>query len=152
QNGDPPYAVPNVEVVVHWLKDSPLRPSNIRAPGKIANTFGVETFVDDLAAAAGKDPVAFRLGGMTDPRGIEVIKRTAQMMAWKERPSPQASGGSGKAEGRGFAYVHYKHNETYVAMGMDVEVDRGSGAVRVKRVVCAHDCGQIINPDAVRAQ
>lgn len=154
QNGDPPYAVPNVEVLVHWIKDSPLRPSNIRAPGKIANTFGVETFVDDLASAARKDPIAFRLEGLSNPRGVEVIKRAAQLMDWKERPSPRSAGnGQGNVQaGRGFAYVHYKHNETYVAMGMDVEVDRGSGAVRVKRVVCAHDCGQVINPDAVRAQ
>jgi CO/xanthine dehydrogenase Mo-binding subunit len=50
------------------------------------------------------------------------------------------------------AFIHYKHNETYVAMGMEVEVDRSSGEIRVKRVACAHDCGLMINPDAVRAQ
>ena len=54
--------------------------------------------------------------------------------------------------GRGIAYVHYKHSETYVAMGMEVAVERASGRIRVERVACAHDCGQIINPDGVRAQ
>jgi CO/xanthine dehydrogenase Mo-binding subunit len=54
--------------------------------------------------------------------------------------------------GRGVAYVHYKHNETYVAMGMEVAVERASGRINVERVACAHDCGQIINPDGVRAQ
>ena len=147
QNADPPYAADNVEVLVHWLKDAPLRPSNIRAPGKIANSFAVESFVDELALAAGKDPLEFRLRGLTNPRGIEALKRVAAMMDWQPRPRPARDG-----RGRGIAYVHYKHNETFIAMGMDVEVDRRTGAVRVKRVACAHDCGQVINPDAVKLQ
>lgn len=148
QNAGPPYAVPNVEVLVHWLKDSPLRPSNIRAPGKIANSFAVESFFDDLASAAGKDPLQFRLDGLTDPRGIEVLKRTAALIGWDPRPSPKSGGGLG----RGISYVHYKFSETYVAIAMEVEVDRESGAIRVQRIACAHDCGLVINPDAVRAQ
>src|SRR5262249_59700377 len=56
QNGDPPYASANVKVVVHWLKETPLRLSNLRAPGKIANVFAVESFTDELAAAAGVEP------------------------------------------------------------------------------------------------
>jgi CO/xanthine dehydrogenase Mo-binding subunit len=147
QNGDPPYAAPNVEVLVHWLKDAPLRPSNIRAPGKVANSFAVESITDELASLAGVDPVAFRVQGISDPRGLEVIRRTAALMGWKPRNAPARNG-----SGRGFAYVHYKHNETYVGMGMDVTVDRASGAIRVQRVVCAHDCGQVINPDGTRAQ
>ena len=147
QNADPPYAADNVEVLVHWLKDAPLRPSNIRAPGKIANSFAVESFVDELALAAGKDPLEFRLQGLSNPRGIEVLKRLAAMMDWQPRPRPARDG-----RGRGVAYVHYKHNETLIAMGMDVEVDRATGRVKVKRVTCAHDCGQVINPDAVKLQ
>jgi nicotinate dehydrogenase subunit B len=54
--------------------------------------------------------------------------------------------------GRGIAYVHYKQAETYVAMGVDAEVEQATGAVRVLKVACAHDCGLMINPDAVRAQ
>ncbi len=147
QNGDPPYAVANVEVTVHWLKDAPLRPSNIRAPGKIANSFAVESFYDELATRAGRDAVAMRLEGLTDPRGIEVIKRSAALIDWDSRPKQPGSG-----RGIGFSYVHYKHNETYVGMAMDVEVDAKTGAIRVHRIACAHDCGLVINPDTVRQQ
>ncbi len=147
QNGNPPYSVANQDVRVHWLKDSPLRPSNLRAPGKIANAFAVESFTDELAAAARRDAVEFRLAGLTDPRGIEVVKRAAALIGWRSRPSPGPGG-----PGRGFAYVHYKNNETYVAMAMEAEVDRASGAIRVRRVACAHDCGLVVNPDALRMQ
>jgi CO/xanthine dehydrogenase Mo-binding subunit len=151
QNGNPPYAVPHQEVQVHWLKTAPLRPSNLRAPGKIANSFAVESFTDELAAAARRDPVEFRLQALSDPRGIEVIRRAAATFGWQPRPSPSAAN-EPRMTGRGFAYVHYKHNETYVAMALETEVDRSSGAIRVRRVACAHDCGLIINPDALRAQ
>jgi CO/xanthine dehydrogenase Mo-binding subunit len=147
QNGNPPYAVANQEVVVHWLKDSPLRPSNLRAPGKIANGFAVESFTDELAAAARRDALEFRLAGLSDPRGIEVLKRAAALIDWQPRPSPGPGG-----TGRGIAYLHYKNNETYVAMAMKVDVNKTSGTIRVRRVGCAHDCGLVINPDALKAQ
>jgi CO/xanthine dehydrogenase Mo-binding subunit len=174
QNGGPPYAADHVNVAVHWLKDPILRPSNIRAPGKVANSFAVESFFDELAAAGGFDPVDLRLRWLKDPRGIEVIKRVAARMNWQTRPSPgpdagaagagiagavgdagakRAGGAAGAvARGRGFSYVHYKHNETYVAMAVELEIERASGRVNVERIVCAHDCGMIVNPDGVRAQ
>jgi CO/xanthine dehydrogenase Mo-binding subunit len=152
QNGDPPYAAPNLNVLVHWIKDAPLRPSNLRAPGKIANCFAVESFYDELAAAVGRDPVEARLQSLSDPRGIEVIKRTAALMKWEPRPSPGRDTQAAVARGRGMAYIHYKHNETYLAMGMDVAVERATGKIMVERVVCAHDCGLIVNPDGVRSQ
>jgi CO/xanthine dehydrogenase Mo-binding subunit len=147
QNGNPPYAVANQEVEVHWLKDSPLRPSNIRAPGKVGNGFAVESFTDELAAAATRDPLQFRLAALSDPRGIEVLERAARLINWQTRPSPASRG-----VGRGIAYLHYKNNETYVATAIEADVDRGSGAIRVRRVACAHDCGLIINPEALRQQ
>jgi len=150
QNGDPPYAAANVDVTVNWLKDAPLRPSNLRAPGKVANVFAVESFTDELASAAGVDPLEFRLRKLDDPRGIEVLRRTAALFGWTPRASGAARAFTGR--GSGLAYSHYKHNETYVAMAMEVEVDRASGAIRVLRVVCAHDCGLVINPDGVKAQ
>ena len=152
QNADPPYAADNVEVLVHWLKDTPLRPAPIRSPGKPANCFAVESFTDELAAAAGLDPVEVRLRGLEDKRGIEVIKRTVALMNWQRRPSPGGDRNAPVAHGRGFAYVHYKHNESYVAMGMEVAVERASGRIKVERVACAFDCGQIINPDGARGQ
>jgi CO/xanthine dehydrogenase Mo-binding subunit len=152
QNGDPPYSAESIQVIAHWLKDAPLRPAPIRSPGKPANCFAVESFVDELAAAAGVDPVEFRLRGLKDPRAIEVIKRTAAMMKWQPQAYQLASTSNAIARGRGFAYIHYKHSESYVGMGMEVAVERATGRIAVERVACAHDCGQIINPDGVRAQ
>jgi CO/xanthine dehydrogenase Mo-binding subunit len=152
QNADPSYAAENVQVLVHWLRDAPLRPAPIRSPGKPANCFAVESFVDELAAAAKLDPIEFRLRGLADTRGIEVIRRTAALMNWQSRHSPSRDRDAANTRGRGIAYIHYKHSETYVAMGMEVAVERASGRIRVERVACAHDCGQIINPDGVRAQ
>src|SRR6185437_7125982 len=153
QNADPSYAVPNVEVVVHWLAGTPLRPSNIRAPGKIANTFAVESFIDEMARAANADPLEFRLAGLTDPRGAEVLKRAAAMLGWPARKRAESGDPRpSRATGYGLAYVHYKHRETYVALGMVTTVDRDSGEIRVQRMVCAHDCGLIVNPDALANQ
>lgn len=151
QNADTPYTAP-ATVTVHWLKESPLRLSNLRAPGKIANSLAVEGFVDEMAAAIGMDPLRMRLSYLTNPRGMEVLKKAAAMLDWQSRPSPAPASDGNIARGRGIAYVHYKHNETFVAMGMEVNVERGSGRVRVTRVTCAHDCGQMINPDGVKAQ
>jgi nicotinate dehydrogenase subunit B len=153
QNGDPPYAAPNVKVVVHWLKETPLRLSNLRAPGKIANVFAVESFTDELAAAAGIDPVEFRLRGITDARAIDVIKRATEMIGWESRPSPNSRPQSGNVRvGRGMAYMRYKQMENYVAMAMEVAVDRSSGKINVRRITCAHDCGLVVNPDGLRNQ
>jgi nicotinate dehydrogenase subunit B len=147
QNADPPYAVSNLRVVTHWVKQSPLRLSNLRAPGKIGNAFAVESFTDELAFAAGIDSIAFRLRGLTDPRAAAVIERAAQMIGWQPRPSP-----GNQPTGRGMAYVRYKQAENYVATAMEVAVDRASGRIDIRRVVCAHDCGLIVNPDALRNQ
>jgi CO/xanthine dehydrogenase Mo-binding subunit len=153
QNGDPPYAAANVQVLVHWLKETPLRLSNLRAPGKIANVFAVESFTDELAAVAGADPVAFRLHGLTDPRAIDVLKRATEMLGWQARPSPNPQPvQDNMLTGRGVAYTRYKHSENYVAMAMDVAVDPASGRIGVRRVTCAHDCGLVVNPDGLRNQ
>src|ERR1700681_4571217 len=149
-NADPPYAIPNTRIVVHYLADSALRISNLRAPGKIANVFAAESFADEMAAAAGADAVEFRLRGLSDVRAIEVIERAADMIGWQARPSPnpQAARGSLLA-GRGIAYMRYKQAENYVALAMEVAVDRASGKIEVRRITCAHDCGLIVNPDGL---
>jgi CO/xanthine dehydrogenase Mo-binding subunit len=153
QNGDPPYASGSVRVVAHLLKDTPLRLSNLRAPGKIANVFAVESFTDELAHAAGLDALAFRLKGLTDPRAVAVLRRATDMIGWKPRPSPNPVAAEGKVRtGRGLAYVRYKQAENYVAIAMEVAVDTGSGKIGVLRVTCAHDCGLIMNPDGLTNQ
>jgi nicotinate dehydrogenase subunit B len=153
QNIDPAYALPNVNAVVHWIGDAPLRTSAFRAPGKVANTFAVESFVDEIAALARVDPVEFRLRRLRNARGAEVLRRAAARMGWQPRPSPRpADPGAAVLSGRGIAFVHYKHEETMVATGMEVSVERASGRIRVTRVVCAQDCGLMVNPDCVRSQ
>ncbi len=152
-NADPPYSIPAHRTLIRWLDDTPWRPSNLRAPGKIANVFAVESFTDELAAAAGIDPLQFRLARMKHPRGAEVLRRAGAAMDWQSRPSPQQPDSTAKTlRGRGIAYVHYKQAENFVAMAMQVAVDRSTGGIRVERVICAHDCGLMINPDTVRAQ
>lgn len=152
QNADPLYLTSNVKVSAHWLADAPLRPSNIRAPGKVANCFAVESFVDQLAAAAAMDPLEFRLRDMTNPRAVEVLRRCAALIGWIPRAAPGATRTGTKARGRGIAYIHYKHSETHVAVAVEVEVDLASGTVRALLMACAQDCGLMINPDAVRNQ
>jgi CO/xanthine dehydrogenase Mo-binding subunit len=153
QNGDPPYAAANVKVVAHLVKDTPLRPSNLRAPGKIANVFAVESFTDELASAAGIDPLEFRVRGLTDPRALEALKRVAEMIDWQARPSPNPHAlQGGLLVGRGMSYMRYKQAENYVAMAMEIAVNRATGQIRVHRVACAHDCGLIVNPDALKNQ
>jgi len=153
QNGDPPYAVENVRVVAHLIKDTPLQLSNLRAPGKIANVFAVEGFTDELAAAAGVDPVEFRLKRLSDPRAIDAITRTASAFRWDARTSPNPRARQGNVlVGRGIAYMRYKQMENYVAMAMEVAVNPSTGHIQVRRVTCAHDCGLIVNPDGLRNQ
>jgi nicotinate dehydrogenase subunit B len=149
QNSAPPYAFTNAHATCHRLETTPLRPSWIRTPGRMQNTFANEAFMDELAAAAGADPIEFRLRHMNDQRGIAVLKAAAARARWAPRPSPnKARSGAG----RGVSYVKYENVRTYVAAVAEVEADRASGAIRVKRVVVAHDCGLIINPDGVKAQ
>jgi nicotinate dehydrogenase subunit B len=122
-NADPPYAIANMRAEIRWLESTPLRPSNLRAPGKIGNVFGVESFFDELASAAGVDPLAYRLRHLRDPRGQEVLQRAGALMGWKPRIEAPDRNGQ-RLKGRGIAYVHYKQAENYVAMGVEVEVDR----------------------------
>jgi CO/xanthine dehydrogenase Mo-binding subunit len=153
ENGDPSYAVDHVRVVAHWLRDTPLNPSNLRAPGKPANVFAVESFTDEIAAATRVDPLAFRRQRLTDPRALEVLSRGATVFGWHARPSPNPAAQPGPIMvGRGMAYTRYKQAENYVAMFMEVAVDRSTGAIAVTRVVCGHDCGLVVNPDALRHQ
>ena len=152
-NAYPPYTVPNLTGTVHWLKSTPLRASNLRAPGKLGNCYGVECFMDELAAAAKRDPLEFRLAHMKDEVGISILKKVAARMDWKLRPSPNPAGGNGNiALGRGLGFVHYKHTDNRVGLGIDVTVDRTTGKVRVTRAVCVYEAGLMINPDAVRNQ
>jgi CO/xanthine dehydrogenase Mo-binding subunit len=153
QNLDPPYATPHLRVTSRLLSNTPIRLSNLRAPLKIGNVFAVESFTDELAAAARMDAIAFRRQGLADPRALAVIDRAAAMIGWQPRPSPAPRARQGAARaGRGIAYMRYKQAENYVAIAMEASVDAASGRITVLRIACAHDCGLIMNPDGLRNQ
>lgn len=136
--------------VVPWPQEtSPLRTSNLRAPSQPATTFGSESFVDEVASAVGADPVDFRLRYLREPRDVAVIRAAAQKAGWVTRPSPRRDAPrSGLTTGRGIAYA--PRNNTLLATVAEVEVNQATGDVHVTRLVIAHDCGLIINPDGLR--
>jgi nicotinate dehydrogenase subunit B len=144
RNAPTNYTFSNQRVMAHWLKDMPLRASAMRSLGGAANTFANESFMDELAAAAKADPLEFRLRHLQDRRAHQVLKTATQHAGWGTPLPP--------GEGRGLAFVQYENDVAYVATVAHVRVDRESGEVRVKRVVVAHDCGLIINPDGLKNQ
>jgi CO/xanthine dehydrogenase Mo-binding subunit len=152
ENGEPPYTADHVRVLAHWLRDTPLNTSNLRAPGKPANVFAVEGLMDEIAAALGVDALEFRTSRLQDPRALEVLTRAAKAFGWTPRPSPnRASRGEWRA-GRGVAYLRYKMAENYVATFVEAAVHPATGRIDVKRIVCAHDCGLVVNPEALKNQ
>jgi CO/xanthine dehydrogenase Mo-binding subunit len=115
------------------------------------NTFANESFIDELAAAAEVDPVEYRLRHLADPRERAVLMAAAERAGWQSRSSPH-SHETAVAEGRGAAFARYENDQAIVACVAEVQVERSTGVVRVKRIVVAHDCGLIINPDGVKNQ
>lgn len=147
-----PYAFPNISTVAHRLADTPLRPGWIRTPGRMQNTFANESFMDEIAATAGLDPLQFRIDSLTDPRGITLLKRLVEVAKWEGRPSGHKAQQGDVVTGRGVSYVKYELVRTYVGVVADITLNRKTGDVRVTRVTVVQDCGQIINPDGVRNQ
>ena len=142
RNAIPLYRFANSRVVHHFVPEMPLRVSALRALGAYMNMFSIESFMDELAAAARADPVEFRLRHLQDPRAQAVVRTAAERFgwqAWKKQPG----------RGRGFAFARYKNLAAYTAVACEVEVDRDSGRVRVGRVVAADDSGEIVNPDGI---
>jgi nicotinate dehydrogenase subunit B len=150
----PPYTFGNIHAMAHVIPAlyetaSPLRTTHLRDPEGPATSFAVESFMDEIAAAAGIDPLDFRLKYLDESRAKAVLTAAAQKAGWDRRPWPKKISASVEiVTGRGIALS--TRNGTYVGTVAEVEVNRRTGAVRVKRFVCAHDCGLIINPDALR--
>ena len=157
------YAIPNRRATTQVVSlpaiyETPLRTGNLRDPNGPQVTFASESFIDELAAASGVDPVEFRLrmltGGTDDDSGfkrarsIAVIRAAAEAYGWEARPSPKPRSAGTILTGRGMAYAF--RSETVVAEIAEVEVNRETGHVWVKRLVCAHDCGLVINPEGLR--
>jgi len=144
------YTFENADVTFHGEGRVGLMTSWLRSPAQFETTFAMESFIDELAAAAHRDPLEFRLAHLKDPRAIAVLKAAAQAYSWERRPARGKPGSGGAAHGRGIAWVN--RDDTRVATIADVTVDRNTGRIRVGRVVVAHDCGLVINPDGLRNQ
>jgi nicotinate dehydrogenase subunit B len=140
------YDFPRQRTTHHLIMDNPVRTSALRTLGAYANVFAIESFMDELAAAAAMDPVAFRLAHIKDERERAVIEAVAKAAAWKTGEK-----GDGR-RGRGIGYARYKTVATFTAVIAEVEVNRTTGVVKVPRIWAAADAGQIINPDGLTNQ
>ncbi len=153
------YGIPNLSLAGHVVAlpmvwETPLRTGNLRDPDGPQVTFAFEGFIDELAAAARRDPAEFRLelveastedNAFRRNRSLAVLRAAVEAYGgWESRPAPRQQTAGPIQSGRGLAYT-YRSN-TVVALIADVEVNRDTGHVWVKRLVCAHDCGLTINP------
>ncbi|MBA2964433.1 MULTISPECIES: xanthine dehydrogenase family protein molybdopterin-binding subunit [Ramlibacter] len=156
RNAVPLYAFGRHKVVNHLLLDQPIRTSALRTLGAYANVFAAESFLDELAGAAGADPVQFRLAHLEDPRARAVIERVAAMSNWRPTPAPDTrekrAVAPGQRRGRGIAFAKYKNLAVYCAVVAEVVVDTASGAVRVTDAWSVADAGMVVNPDGFRNQ
>jgi len=142
RNSVPLYDFPARHVVNHRVLAMPLRVSALRSLGAHANVFAIESFVDEIAAASGEDPVAWRLRHLSDPRARAVIERAAAESRWSEWKSREGAG-------RGIGFARYKNAGAYCAVVAEIEVEE---KIRVRRLVAAVDVGLVVNPDGVANQ
>ncbi|HEY2863921.1 MAG TPA: molybdopterin cofactor-binding domain-containing protein [Casimicrobiaceae bacterium] len=145
RNAIPLYRLPNARVVHRFVPAMPVRVSALRSLGAYMNIFSIESFVDELALAAGADPVEFRLRHLDDARARDVVSLAASRFDWP-------SNGKIPGRGRGFAFARYKNLGAYLALALEVDLARETGDVRILRVVAAVDSGQAVNPDGIRNQ
>jgi nicotinate dehydrogenase subunit B len=145
RNAIPMYSLPNARVVHHFIPAMPVRVSALRSLGAYMNIFSIESFMDELARAAGADAVEFRLRHLDDPRAREVVTTAATRFGW-------ASYERARGHGKGFAFARYKNLGAYLALAVEVEVGRETGRTRLVRAVAAVDSGQAVSPDGIRNQ
>lgn len=146
RNAIPFYKFPNAKVVHHFIPAMPLRISAMRALGAYHNVFSIESFMDELAVAAGADPVEFRLKHLDDIRGREVVEKAAKEFGWQKGQKPPPD------RGYGFAFARYKNLAAYCAIATEVEINRTSSRPWLVRAVAAVDSGQVVNPDGLANQ
>ena len=146
RNAVPSYELPRKEIRNHLLLDAPVRNGSFRTLGAHGNILAIESFMDELADAAGIDPLAFRLAHLSDPRAQAVLQAAADKAGWI--PGEKGDG----RNGRGLAFCRYKSIGMYAAVVVDVEVDSKTGVIKVPRVVIAADIGLVVNPDGARNQ
>jgi nicotinate dehydrogenase subunit B len=142
RNAVPPYTLGSPRVATHRLLSMPIRTSAIRSLGAHFNVFAIESFMDELAAASGADPLAFRLARLDDERARAVLLAAADAAGWGQPPAAADSG-------LGLGYARYKNAGAYCAVAAEVEARE---SVRVRRLVLAVDVGRVVNRDGVRNQ
>ena len=154
-NNSAKYEIPNLRSTAEVLApfapaSSPLRTAHMRDPEGPGITFIFESFIDELATHAGADAVAFRIKHLKNPRHIAALQSVATAAGWQARPSASMKqvGANGELIGRGVAFATLR--ETIVATVAEVGVNPKTGALRVRRIVCAHDCGFIVNPKSLQ--
>ena len=139
RNAVPGYDIPGIQVTRHRLLDMPIRTSSLRSLGAHLNVYAIESFMDELAAAAGADPVRFRLAHLTDPRARQVLTQAADMAGWDTR---------GRRDGTGYGIGVARYSGVAGYCAAVAEVEAGTD-IRVRRVWLAVDVGRVINPDGV---
>jgi CO/xanthine dehydrogenase Mo-binding subunit len=143
RNAWPIYALPALRVVKRFVAASPLRTSSLRGLGAHANVFAIESFMDELAMAAGRDPVGFRLDHLDDPRARAVLERVVELAGGLDHPR------TGTGRGRGVGLARYKNQACYAAVVVQVAVDPERAVISVEHVWIAADAGQVIDPDGL---
>jgi nicotinate dehydrogenase subunit B len=146
RNSNPLYDLPNMHVLYHFVPDMPLRVSALRSLGAHLNVFSIESMMDELARAADADPLTFRLAHMKDARARVVMETLGNKFGWADRKK-----GDGR-RGTGMAFARYKNLGAYCAVAMEIDVNRDTGEVAIKRVNAVTDAGEPINPDGIRNQ
>ncbi len=144
RNLDPLYDLPEKRMVKHLVRDMPLRVSALRSLGAYANVFAIESFMDELAAEAGKDVISFRLSHLSDPRGRAVIEAAAERLDPSGADCPEG-------RGRGIGFAQYKNSAAYAAVVMEVAVS-DAGEIRLERCVIAADAGEIADRAGLAGQ
>ncbi len=144
RNAVPIYALPARHIGYHLVRNPPLRSSALRALGAFANVFAIESAMDELAALAGQDALAFRLAHLADERAAAVLQAAARASRWHEAPVPARRAGA--ARGRGLALARYKNSGAYCALVVDIEV---TDRIVLEEVWVAVDAGEVINPDGL---
>ena len=144
RNAVPIYALPATRIEYHLVRTPPLRSSALRALGAYANVFAIESAMDELAALSGRDPLAFRLEHLADPRAIAVLQLAASTAGWNTAKSPPRRAGA--ARGRGLAVARYKNSGAYCALVVEIEV---TDRIHLNRAWVAVDAGEVINPDGL---
>jgi nicotinate dehydrogenase subunit B len=138
RNSIPLYDFPSWRIESHRLTTMPVRTSALRTLGAQGNVFAIESFIDEVAAERGEDPVAFRLRHLRDSRAQDVIRAVAKRANWKPAKKPGA--------GYGLGFARYKNTGAYCAVIAEIE---GAEDISVKRLTIAVDVGEAINPDGV---